>query len=292
MGNKGKTFFAIALASAFALVLAGCVSVTQGVDGNLSVQNLSIIVQAPNVSLPVLAGNLSITIASAPDNLTVCVVGLKTQASEELFSGNFTYASRNFSYHPEFYDGYATLGECNLLVFKGDEMGEFVGREQRIYAAKAVSDGVSLMFSKKAFFKVKEDTTVDGWAFLVEGLIPVQTGAAGHELVEPREKTVSRRFEFRNYYDIWEGFKNFDVENLNITETLQSDDALVVADFSSPPTAASDVAITAKQSTALSGRVLYFAFDAFDSQDAKFQGISKQAVLFLLQDFLGKRFIV
>ena len=148
------------------------------------------------------------------------------------------------------------------------------------------------MFSGLALSKVEEDPTVAGWEFLVKDLIPVESGAIGHELLIPEKKTISRKFEFRNYYGIWEGFKNFDARNVEIYEVIQSNGAIVIADFSTDPTSASDVAVVAKQTNALSGRAIYFSYDAFDSNDVRFQSMTRQAVVFLLQDFLQKRFIV
>lgn len=292
--GKEKAFLVL-LISALALALAGCVNLNLNpqveVPANLSVSNVSIVIQPPNASLPEASQNVSVTIAQAPDNLTVCVIGNQTPQSDGLFYGNFTFSGRNFSYHPQYYDGQSSLGDCHLFVVKGDGVGKIVSRSERVQLAEGVGSSVSLMLSGLALSKVQDDPTVDGWEFVVQDLIPVKSGAIGHELVIPQQKTISRRFEFRHYYGVWQGFKNFDVESVSIYETLPSDDAEVIADFSDLPTGASDVAITAKQPSPASGRVLYFSYEAFDPGNAQFGGMSSQAVVFLLQDFLGKRFI-
>jgi len=274
--------------------LAGCISVGPRIElpENVSISNVTIVVGEQNASLPSLQDNVSITIANAPDNLTVCIVGNQTSASDELFYGNFTFASRSFSFHQQYYDGYASLGECHLLVYKNDEGVVFVSRSQRARLVKSISDGVSLLFSELALSKVKEDPTVDGWEFLVKDAIPVKSSSVAHELVTPALKNVSKTFKFRVYYGAWEGFKNFNVENLLVFEVLPSDDAIAVADFSDSPTGESDIAVLAKHASPLSGRVIYFSFDAFDSSDLRIKSLARQAAVFLLQDFLRKRFIV
>ena len=307
---KRYLFFTLLFASS--ILLAGCggihlplvevrpeievSNITINVPENISVQTPGL-PQAPNASIPDFGVvGINITIAGAPDNLTICVVGLETNASNGLFNGNFTYSNRNFAYHPEYYSGEDELGECNLFVVKGDSVGEYAGRSQRNHLVQGVNDGVSMLFNGLALTKVKEDPAVDGWSFIINEIMPVQSGSIAHELFLPPQKRITRGFKFMTEGGVWQGFTNFAVQSLEIYQVDQTDGATVTAEFSMGPTSEVDLAIVEKVFPALgkavaSGRIVYFSYDAFDTRDSHFKEITRQAVVFLLQDFLRKRFI-
>lgn len=243
-------------------------------------------------STNITVSNGTVTVELAPNNLTVCIIGLRNTQTEGLFTGNFSYAGRNFSYHPEFYHGYSDLPECNLLVYKSDELGKSVGRMQREYAVKAVSDGVSLLFSQKAFWATSEDPSVDGWSFVIGGILPVQTTVVGHERIDPTETEFTGELRFKTIQGWTEGRSDLGVHSLPIINVLPSDGASIVADFATGPTSESYLAISSKQNSPFAGAVVFYSFDAFNSESESVRSLVKDAAEHLLQDFLRKRLIV
>ena len=301
MERQTRSLLAALLLASSALALSGCVFPLVEVRPQVNVSNITINVPE-NISIqtPNQTRDFNLTIANAPNNLTVCIIGIETQQSDDLFTGSFTHGSRNFSFHPQYYSGEDDLGECNLFVAKGDAVGQYVGRTQRDALVKGVNDGVSLLMDRLALFYIKEDPTVDGWQFIVKDILPIQSQSIAHELVIPQNKTISRTLKFVNNDWIWQGYKNFAVQNLEIFEVIRPESTAVIptAYFATDSTSASDLAIIYsmpflwKSSMPFAGKVIYFSYDAFDTTSTPLKGITRQAVIALLQDFLANRFIL
>ena len=92
-----RTSFILLAITFSSFILVGCSLPLVEIRPQVKVENVT--VNFPeNATSPFQVEDLNVTKPEAPDNLTICVVGLQSSVSDELFEGNFSYGNRTFSY--------------------------------------------------------------------------------------------------------------------------------------------------------------------------------------------------
>ena len=275
---------------ALAALLLGCVNV------NWSNQTVSANISIPLVPIP---ENLSVTVSAAlpgfenatasptpeglavPDKLTACVFGPRNTATDDLFSTALPRGEKNVSLEAKWLGNNAKpmdLEGCALIILNDGGEGRYLDYVPRAAIRQKVLGGSGLIVSQEAGTLVHDDSAVNGWEYILAGVVPVALPES------PVNLTVNATFVLTAPDAALDGFAQFNATGLNVTD-INVGNGETVAMFRTGPYQTSVAYPAVVRGGAGSGAVYYLSV----APEAA-PGVFKAVARFLASDYLDKNF--